>query len=87
MGLLAGYFGGRTDSFMMRWIDIQVAFPGLLLILLIVAVIGPSMTTVIVVLALTNWMIYARVIRSIVLSVRQTPYVEAAEMMGRARRG
>lgn len=82
IGLLAGFRGGRTDTFLMRLVDIQVAFPGLLLILLIVAVIGPSMSTMIVVLALTNWMIYARVVRGIVLSVRQTPYVEAAEMIG-----
>ena len=82
IGLLAGFRGGRTDTILMRLVDIQVAFPGLLLILLIVAVIGPSLTTMIVVLALTNWMIYARVVRGIVLSVRQTPYVEAAEMIG-----
>jgi len=82
LGLLAGFRGGRTDTILMRLVDIQVAFPGLLLILLIVAVIGPSMVTMIVVLALTNWMIYARVVRGIVLSVRQTPYVEAAEMVG-----
>jgi peptide/nickel transport system permease protein len=82
IGLFAGFRGGRTDAFLMRLVDIQVAFPGLLLILLIVAVIGPSMGTMIVVLAMTNWMIYARVVRGIVLSVRQTPYVEAAEMIG-----
>ena len=82
IGLFAGFRGGRTDTILMRLVDIQVAFPGLLLILLIVAVIGPSMVTMIVVLALTNWMIYARVVRGIVLSVRQTPYVEAAEMIG-----
>jgi len=82
MGLVAGYFGGRTDSFVMRWIDTQVAFPGLLLALIILAVIGPSMTTVIVVLALNGWMVYGRMTRSAVLSVRQTPYVEAAEVLG-----
>ena len=82
MGLLAGYRGGRTDSFVMRWIDTQVAFPGLLLALIILAVIGPSMTTVIVVLALNGWMVYGRMTRSAVLSVRQTPYVEAAEVIG-----
>ncbi len=82
IGLLAGFRGGRTDAILMRLVDIQVAFPGLLLILLIVAVIGPSVGTMIVVLAMTNWMIYARVVRGIVLSVRQTPYVEAAEMIG-----
>ena len=82
MGLLAGYRGGRTDSFIMRWIDTQVAFPGLLLALIILAVIGPSMTTVIIVLALNGWMVYGRMTRSAVLSVRQTPYVEAAEVIG-----
>jgi ABC-type dipeptide/oligopeptide/nickel transport system permease subunit len=87
MGLLAGYRGGRTDSFIMRWIDTQVAFPGLLLALIILAVIGPSMTTVIIVLSLNGWMVYGRMIRSAVLSVRQTAYVEAAEIIGcRSRR-
>jgi len=82
MGLLAGYRGGRTDSFVMRWIDTQVAFPGLLLALIILAAIGPSMTTVIIVLALNGWMVYGRITRGAVLSVRQTPYVEAAEILG-----
>jgi ABC-type dipeptide/oligopeptide/nickel transport system permease subunit len=82
MGLFAGYCGGRTDSFIMRWIDTQVAFPGLLLALIILAVIGPSMTTVIIVLSLNGWMVYGRMIRSAVLSVRQTAYVEAAEIIG-----
>lgn len=82
MGLLAGYRGGRTDNFIMRWIDTQVAFPGLLLALIILAVIGPSMTTVIIVLALNGWMVYGRMTRSAVLAVRQTAYVEAAEIVG-----
>jgi ABC-type dipeptide/oligopeptide/nickel transport system permease subunit len=82
MGLLAGYRGGRTDSYVMRWIDTQVAFPGLLLALIILAVIGPSMITVIIVLSLNGWMVYGRMTRGAVLSVRQTPYVEAAEILG-----
>ncbi|WP_343123000.1 ABC transporter permease [Hoeflea sp. 108] len=82
LGLWAGFKGGRADSIIMRIVDVQVAFPGLLLILLVISVIGPSMTTMIIVLAITNWMVYARVVRGIVLSVRQTPYVEAAEMIG-----
>jgi peptide/nickel transport system permease protein len=82
MGLLAGYRGGRTDSFIMRWIDTQVAFPGLLLALIILAVIGPSMATLIIVLSLNGWMVYGRMTRSAVLSVRQTAYVEAAEIIG-----
>ena len=82
MGLVAGYRGGRTDNFIMRWIDTQVAFPGLLLALIILAVIGPSMITVIIVLALNGWMVYGRMTRSAVLAVRQTAYVEAAEIVG-----
>lgn len=82
IGLWAGFKGGRTDAILMRIVDVQVAFPGLLLILLVISVIGPSMTTMIVVLVITNWMVYARVVRGIVLSVRQMPYVEAAEMIG-----
>ena len=82
MGLLAGYRGGRMDSFVMRWIDTQVAFPGLLLALIILAVIGPSMFTVIVVLSLNGWMVYGRMTRGAVLSVKQTTYVEAAEIVG-----
>jgi peptide/nickel transport system permease protein len=82
MGLVAGYRGGRTDNFIMRWIDTQVAFPGLLLALIILAVIGPSLITVIIVLALNGWMVYGRMTRSAVLAVRQTAYVEAAEIVG-----
>ncbi|MCL4182912.1 MAG: ABC transporter permease [Burkholderiaceae bacterium] len=82
MGLLAGYYGGRTDGFIMRWVDTQVAFPGLLLALIILAVVGPSMTSLIVVLSINGWMVYARMVRGSVLSVRQLPYVEAAEMVG-----
>ncbi len=82
LGLIAGYAGGRTDQWITGIIDTQVAFPGLLLALLILAVVGPSMTTVIVVLALNGWMVYARMTRSVVLGLRQTAFVEAAELLG-----
>lgn len=82
MGLFAGYLGGRVDNFVMRWIDTQVAFPGLLLTLIILSVIGPSMFTVIVVLSVNGWMVYGRMTRGAVLAVRQTEYVEAAEIVG-----
>lgn len=81
-GMVSGYRGGRTDSIIMRIVDTQVAFPGLLLALVILAVIQPSATTVIVVLALNGWMVYARMTRGVVLSVRETPYVDAAEIVG-----
>jgi peptide/nickel transport system permease protein len=82
VGLAAGYFGGRVDAFLMRLVDTLIAFPGLLLALVILAVVGPSMGTVILVLTLNGWMVHARMTRGIVLSVRQLPYVEAAEMVG-----
>jgi ABC-type dipeptide/oligopeptide/nickel transport system permease subunit len=82
MGLFAGYLGGRFDNFVMRWIDTQVAFPGLLLALIILSVIGPSIFTVIVVLSFNGWMVYGRMTRGAVLAVRQTEYVEAAEIVG-----
>lgn len=82
VGLWAGYAGGRTDSILMRLVDIQISFPGILLILLVVGVIGPGMWTLVLVLSITNWMVYARLVRGIVSSTRQTPYVEAAEVVG-----
>lgn len=82
VGMTAGYFGGRIDSALMRFVDTLLAFPGLLLALVILAVVGPSMWSVIAVLAISNWMVYARMTRGIVLSVRQLPYVEAAEIVG-----
>lgn len=87
IGLISGYKGGRVDALLVAIIDTNVAFPGLLLALLILAVIGPSTSTVIVVLALNGWMVFARVTRGIVLSMRSTAYIEAAELIGcRTRR-
>jgi peptide/nickel transport system permease protein len=82
VGLWAGYAGGRTDSILMRLVDIQVSFPGILLILLVVGVIGPGVWTLILVLSVTNWMVYARLVRGIVSATRAAPYVEAAEIIG-----
>ena len=82
LGLLAGYRGGRTDRWIMGVVDTQMAFPGLLLALIVLAIIGPSLGAVIVVLAINNWMVYARVTRGVVLSVKEMPYVEAAEVAG-----
>jgi peptide/nickel transport system permease protein len=81
-GLIAGYKGGRTDSIIMRIVDTQVAFPGLLLALIILTVIGPAVTTVIIVLSINGWMVYARVTRGAVLSAKERGYVEAAELIG-----
>jgi peptide/nickel transport system permease protein len=86
-GLLAGYFGGKVDSFVMRVVDTQIAFPGLLMALLIIAVIGPSLRSLVIVLSIDGWMVYARVTRGVTASLRQEPFVEAAELIGcRSRR-
>jgi len=87
LGLISGYFGGIVDSIVMRAVDTQIAFPGLLLALLIIAVIGPSLKAIVIVLSIDGWMVYARVTRGITASLRQEPYVEAAEIVGcRSRR-
>ncbi len=82
LGMLAGYKGGRVDRWLMRWVDVQVAFPGLLIALIMIAVLGPSMSSLIFVLAFNGWMVYARMTRGVVLSAKERLYVEAAEMIG-----
>jgi peptide/nickel transport system permease protein len=82
MGLVAGYFGGRVDSAIMRIIDTQFAFPGLLLAITIISVIGASKRGLIIVLSIGAWMVFARVARGSALSVKESAYVEAAETLG-----
>lgn len=82
LGLIAGYKGGRIDNFIMRLVDTQFAFPGLLLALTLLAVIGASLSSVVIVLSIQAWMVFARLTRGTVLSLRETPYVEAAEVIG-----
>ncbi|TPW15493.1 MAG: ABC-type dipeptide/oligopeptide/nickel transport system permease component [Acidimicrobiaceae bacterium] len=82
IGLLAGYKGGRADRWLMGWVDVQISFPGLLLAMLLIALVGGSVLSVTIILAINGWMVYARMTRGVVLSVRERPFVEAAEMMG-----
>jgi len=82
MGLYAGYKGGRADRWIMGWVDVQVSFPGLLLAMLLIALVGGSVWSVAIILAINGWMVYARMTRGVVLSVRERPFVEAAEMVG-----
>lgn len=82
VGLISGYKGGRTDRWLMGWVDVQVSFPGLLLAMLLIALVGGTVWTVSLILAVNGWMVYARMTRGVVLSVRERPFVEAAEMLG-----
>ncbi len=82
LGLAAGYFGGRTDTIIMRLMDILLAFPAILLAIAIVAVRGASLTNTIIAVAIVGIPGYSRVVRSMVLSVRERDYVDAARMVG-----
>jgi len=81
-GLVAGYYGGRADAAIMRLVDIQLAFPFILLALAVIGVLGPGVRNVILVLGIAGWMVYARVVRGQVLSVREREFVEAARAIG-----
>jgi len=82
LGAIAGYFGGAADLIVMRICDILLAFPGILLAIALVAVLGPSLTNVILALATINWVGYARLVRGQVLKVREMEYVTAAKALG-----
>jgi peptide/nickel transport system permease protein len=82
IGLLSGYFGGRVDDLFMRLADIQLAFPFILLALAVIGVLGPSLRNIIVVIGVSSWVIYARVVRGEVLSIREREFVQAAVALG-----
>ncbi len=82
LGLLSGFLGGRTDTVIMTVVDVTLSFPQLLLALAFVAALGPSLLTIIVVLGLTGWERYTRVVRAEVLALREKDFVEAARAMG-----
>lgn len=82
LGLLAGYYGGTIDAIIMRVIDVQLAFPGILLAMAIVAVLGPSLINVMIAVGIGSVPTFARVVRGSVLSAKQLPYVLAARALG-----
>jgi peptide/nickel transport system permease protein len=82
LGLAAGYHGGVVDDVIMRIADIQLAFPYILLAVALVAVLGPSLLNVILVLCLVSWVGFARIVRAEVLAVREREFVEAGRSMG-----
>lgn len=82
IGMLAGYAGGWLDGLLMRLVDVQLALPGLLLALLVAAVLGPGLGNLIVVLVLTGWTGFARVIRAQVLQVRGLEFILGSHAIG-----
>ena len=85
LGLLSGFLGGRVDTVLMTVVDVTLSFPPLLLALAFVAALGPSLVTIIVVLGLTGWERYARVVRAEVLALREKDFIEAARAHGGGR--
>jgi peptide/nickel transport system permease protein len=82
MGLVAGYYGGRLDNIIMRLVDIMLAFPGILLALVIIAILGPSLLNVMVAVGISSVPTYARVTRGSVLKTKEEMFIEAATLMG-----
>ena len=82
IGLLAGYFGGTFERIVMRLADIQLSFPYILLTLAVIAVFGPGLLNVILVLGIASWPAYARMARGSTLSVKQRDYVASAIALG-----
>jgi peptide/nickel transport system permease protein len=82
LGLLAGFAGRRVDGVIMTVADAQLAFPFILLAIGIIAVLGPSFPTLVVVIGLSGWVSYARILRAQVLSLRSREFVEAVQALG-----
>jgi peptide/nickel transport system permease protein len=82
LGLAAGYLGGFRESFIMRLADAQQALPGVLLAIIVVAVVGASVTNLVVVLAISGWSVYTRLVYGMVRSLRARDFVLAAETIG-----
>ena len=82
IGLVAGYFGGKVDDFFMRLADIQLAFPFILLAIAVIGVLGANLRNIIIVIGVSSWVVYARVVRGEVLSIRERDFVQAAIALG-----
>src|SRR5215211_8087375 len=86
LGLVAGYFGGRIDQVVMRFVDVLLAFPWLLLAIGIMAILGPGIQNVVIAVAIVYIPAFARIVRGSVLSIKEKEYVEAARAIGQPDR-
>lgn len=81
-GVVAGFVGGKTDSVIMRLVDVQLAFPVIILLIAVVGVVGAGIVPLILVIGITGWAQYARIVRGSTLSISSSEYVEAARALG-----
>lgn len=82
LGALAGYYGGRTDSVIMRAVDLLLAFPGILLALIVIALLGPGLATAMVAVGIGQAPAFTRITRGTTLTVSSSPYIEAVRALG-----
>jgi len=82
VGLLSGFYGGWPDRIVMRFVDVQLSFPFVILALTIAAILGPSLRNIIITLAVSNWVLYARLVRGEVLGIKQKQFIQAAFTIG-----
>ena len=82
IGLVSGYYGGRVDFCLMRLVDLVLSFPFILLALATIAILGPSILLIIAVISLRIWVVFARVVRGVSLSIREREFVQAALALG-----
>ena len=85
LGLIAGYYGGRIDTVVMRWVDLMLAFPGILLAMALVAILGTSLFNLMLAVGIAAIPEYTRVVRGTVLSAREAEYVDGGAGLGSAR--
>lgn len=86
LGLIAGYYRGAVDDVIMRAVDIFMSVPLLFLALMVLFILGPSFTNIIIVFAVARWMLYCRVTRGVVMSLREQTFIEAARAIGSSDR-
>lgn len=86
LGLVAGYFGKKVDEVIMTIADIQLAFPFVLLAIAVIAVVGPSLRNLIIVVGISGWVTYARIARAEVLGLREREFVTASRSIGTSNR-
>lgn len=82
VGATAGYYGGKVDAILMRFVDMMLAFPTLFLILAVIAIVEPSISTIMIVIGITGWMDVARLVRAEFLSLKERDFVMAARALG-----
>ncbi|MBU1871982.1 MAG: ABC transporter permease, partial [Candidatus Omnitrophica bacterium] len=82
LGSVSGFYGKWVDSLIMRFVDIMLCFPTFFLILAVVAIVGPSIFNIMLIIGLTSWMGTARLIRAEILSLKEREFIEAAKVIG-----